>query len=234
MKKLLTVIVLALVMGRGSLFALGSFEGVVNYQITTDGKPMNMEYMMKGKKFRTNMSHDGMEVSTIMDMGSKKATTLMHKQKMYMVHSLDKALTETAKHPVKGKFHKASGSKEVLGYSCEHWVYEGTAGTTDMWLASGIGTFMGMGGGSASGSGDEWVKAIKGKGYFPMEIDSTGKNGKTMTMQATKLERQSLSDSHFEVPPGYKKMPDYGDMMKGQKSPSGEDMLKSMKPKLPF
>ena len=53
-------------------------------------------------------------------------------------------------------------------------------------------------------------------------------------MLATKLEAQTLSGSLFEVPVGYKKMPDYSEMMKKYKSPSGDDMLKGMKPKMPF
>ena len=236
MKKSLLVLVAAIFLGTGSLFALGSFEGVVDYQMTmSDGKTIDVEYMIKGQKFRSNMEHEGMQMSTIMDLGTKKMITLMHKQKMYMTHTLDKAMTEASKHAPKGKFYKASGSKELMGYSCDHWVYESEHGKTDMWLAKGIGTFMGMGSGKpGSTNGDEWVKAIKGKGLFPLEIDSTGQNGKTMTMVVTKLEKKSLSADLFEVPAGYKKMPDYGDMMKGQKSPSAEDMMKGMKPKMPF
>ena len=236
MKRFLMVLFAALFLGTGSLWAMGSFEGVVDYQMTMGGgKQMDVEYMIKGKKFRSNMEHDGMQMSTIMDLSSKKMITLMHKQKMYMTHTLDKAMTEASKQQPKGKFSKASGSKEILGYSCDHYVYESEHGKTDMWLAKGIGTFMGMSSGKpGSSSGEEWMGAIKGKGLFPLEIDSTGNSGKTMTMVVTKLEKKSLSADLFEVPSGYKKMPDYGDMMKGQQSPTGDDMMKSMKPKLPF
>lgn len=236
MKKLLAGLILFLATGAGSLFAMGSFEGVVDYQMSFEnGKQMNLEYTIKGKKFRSDMDHDGNQMSTIMDMGSKKMITLMHKQKMYMTHSIASTLNEASKHTVKGKFHKTTGSKSILGYSCDHWVYEGEAGKSDIWLASGLGTFTGFASGNqGSQSGFDWLKGIKDKGLFAMEVDSTGKNGKTMTMVATKLEKKSISESLFEVPAGYKKMPGMEDMGGAGKMPSHEDMLKGMKPKLPF
>jgi hypothetical protein len=236
MKKVLLSLLLVLGLGMGYSRAVGSFEGIVNYQISfKNGKQMDMEYLIKGNKFRTNMSHEGNDMSTIMDMGKKTATTLMHKQKMYMTHTLDKAMTSAGKHQASGKFYKASGAKTILGRSCEHWIYEGNTGKTDMWLASGLGVFMGWNqGGSGKVAVDDWVKSVKGRGLFPMEIDSMGKEGKTMTMLVTNLEEKSLSSDLFEVPAGYKKMPSFEDMGKKMKSPSGEDLLKGMKPKLPF
>lgn len=230
--KLLAGLVLILTTG----VARADFEGVVDYQYSFgEGKTMDAEYMIKGKKFRMNMSHDGNEMSSIMDMGSKEVITLMHKQKMYMVSHIDKAMTSASKYKPEGKFYKASGSKDILGYSCEHWVYEGKHGKSDIWGAKGLGTFMGMGGGKPGSSGvDEWVKAIKSKGFFPLEMDTTSEKGKTVSMKATKVEKKSLSSDLFKAPSDYKKMPDMSEAMKKYKGPSGDDMIKGMKPKMPF
>lgn len=211
--------------------ARADFEGVVDYHITMgDNKQMDTEYLIKGKKFRVNMTENGHEMSTIMDLGSKKVITLMHKQKMYMVHNMDKAMAEASKHKPEGKFSKVSGSKTILGYSCDHYVYEGKNGKTDFWGAKGLGAFMGMGG---QGKAEDWISAIKGKGLFPLELDTTGQNDKTMTMKATKVEKKSLGSSLFEPPAGYKKMdmPDMGGMMGGGdgKQPSKEEIMNKMK-----
>ena len=51
----------------------------------------------------------------------------------------------------------------------------------------------------------EWVKFLEG-GAFPLKITAT-ENGKvTMNMEATKIERKSLDDSLFAVPPDYKEL----------------------------
>ena len=193
---------------------------------------MDMEYMIKAKKFRANMNTSGNEMSSIMDMSAKTVITLMHKHKMYMTYKMDNAFATGAKHPLGGKFYKASGSKTILGYSCEHWIYEGKTGKTDMWLTTGLGVFLGLSGGKTDASGaDDWVKAVKAKGLFPLEMDSTGKDNKTMSIVATKVEPKSLSDSLFEVPAGYKKMnmPDFGNMGGGTgKKPTKEDIMKMM------
>lgn len=224
--KILTGLVFVAGMG----VARADFEGVVDYHMTmSDNKQMDTEYMIKGKKFRMNMNENGHDMSTIMDLGSKKVITLMHKQKMYMVHKMDKAMSEASKHKPEGKFTKASDTKTILGYACDHWIYEGKHGKTDFWGAKGLGAFLGLGG---QGKTEDWIEAIKGKGVFPLELDTTTQNGKTMTMKATKVEKKSLSSSLFEPPADYKKMemPDMGSMMGGDgKQPSKEDIMKKMK-----
>ncbi len=233
MKKFAKILT-GLVFVAGVGVARAEFEGVVDYHISmSDSKQMDTEYMIKGKKIRINMSHDGNDVSSIMDMGGKKITTLMHKQKMYMVHNIDQAMKTASKHAPEGKVSKVSGSKTILGYNCEHWIYEGKSSKVDFWGAKGLGTFMGMGGGQGAASkDDDWFKAFKDKGVFPLEVDTTMKDNKTMTMVATKVDKRSLSSGLFEVPSDYKKMdmPDMGSMMGGGsgKAPSKEDIMKMM------
>jgi hypothetical protein len=150
-----------------------------------------------------------------------------------MVHNIDQAAKTVSKHAPEGKVSKASGTKTILGYSCEHWIYEGKSSKVDFWGAKGLGTFMGMGNGQGGQSkDDDWVKAFKDKGVFPLEMDMNMKDNKTMTMVATKVEKKSLDSGLFEVPAGYKKMdmPDMSGMMGGGngKAPSKEDIMKMM------
>ncbi len=236
MKKIILGLLFLAGLGMNHLFA-GTFEGIVDYRYDfSDGKSRTMEYKLKGKKARVDMNENDHHMAMIMDMGEKKMIMLMEKQKMYSVTKLDPGLVaKKVDAKINGKFYKASGTKTILGYSCDHYVYEGKSGKSDIWGATGIGTFLGMSGGApGSNKVEEWVKALKGKGMFPLEMDHTSADGKTMTMLATKVEETSLSADLFEIPAGYKKMPDYSEMMKKYKGPSGEDMLKGMKPKLPF
>lgn len=220
------------------LRAAEGFEGHVAYRIQTPKtKPMDMEMSVKGSRIRTDMEPGKAKMSMILDMGGETVTTLMHQQKMYMTSKTDKAVKEGKKAEPEGKFSKVPGSKTILGHKCEHWIYEGKSGKGDFWLASGIGSFAWAGSQKpGSVSEEDWVRAIKGKGLFMLETEYTGKDGKKMTMTAVKLEKKKLSSSLFEVPKDYRKMPSWGGAGSAgdRKSPKAEDILKDMKPKLPF
>jgi hypothetical protein len=230
---------LTMLLGAGSVSA-GSFEGIIDYKMTTKDREMNSEYMIKGGKVRVNMESDKYQMSMIMDMTAKKSIMLMHQQKMYSTHEMGDLAKKAPK--FEGKFYKASGSKTILGHDCQHWVYEGKSGKSDIWAATGMGSFMGLGGGKpGSASVEDWIKAVKTKGLFPLETVYTNKEGKqVMTMTATKVEKQSLSASLFTVPSDYKKMPSMEELMgskgaasqKGSKKPKNDDPLSGVK--LPF
>ena len=101
---------------------------------------------------------------------------------------------------------------------------------TEMWVASGLGTFMGMGSGGGGGGGGlfggrkgsapaaaKWEEALKGHGGFPLRVISHDAKGKeSYRMETTKIEPGSLPDSLFMPPEGYNKfqMPDFGGMFK--------------------
>ena len=103
---------------------------------------------------------------------------------------------------------------------------------TEMWVADGLGTFMGLGsgggggnpmagmfggGGKKSANAAKWEEALKGKGGFPLRVISRDAKGKqSFKMEATKIEPGSLPDSLFAPPAGYEKfaMPDFGSMFK--------------------
>jgi hypothetical protein len=49
----------------------------------------------------------------------------------------------------------------------------------------------------------EWVKFLEG-GAFPLKLQALEDGKVKMTMEATRIERKSLDDSLFAVPPDYK------------------------------
>ena len=121
------------------------------------------------------------------------------------------------------------GRKPVVRWSSRHSATLNCASQTtarltgekqnmDICIAKGLGYF-GMGGQGGSGSlkslafspkmlaeaasHPEWVKFLEG-GAFPLKMTSTDNGKVTMNMEATKIEKKSLDDSLFVVPPDYK------------------------------
>ena len=211
-------------------FAAGSFEGKVTQTITAaKGESQTLNYSMKGDKLRTDMNADGHEMSSIMDLAKLEIIMLMPEQKMYMVMPIKKPVEQamakqgesTAEVEVTGK------TETILGYKCSQILVKDKGTVTEMWVADGLGAFMGLGNGGGGGGGPfgggrkanaaKWEEALKGKGGFPLRVISRDAKGKeSFKMEATKIEPGSLPDSLFAPPADYQKfaMPDFGSMFK--------------------
>jgi hypothetical protein len=179
---------------------------------------------------------DTPEGQTVMlwNLEGAKITTLMPARKMYMTMDLketQEGLKEAAEKMKKDKgeeeetkFPKLTptGKQETIaGYTCEHWLM-GEKQDIDMCVAKGLGYF-GMGGQSRGGLGSlgnlafspkllaeaaahpEWVRFLEG-GAFPLKLTMMEDGKVKMNMEATKIERKSLDDSLFTVPPDYKEL----------------------------
>lgn len=216
-------------------FAARAFEGKVTQTITAaKGESQTLSYSMKGDKLRTDMSAEGHEMSSIMDLAKLEIIMLMPEQKMYMVMPIKKPVEQamapqgesTADVEVTGK------TETILGYKCSQILVKDKGSVTEMWVADGLGTFMGLGngggggnpmagmfggGGKKSANAAKWEEALKGKGGFPLRVISRDAKGRqSFKMEATKIEPGSLPDSLFAPPAGYEKfaMPDFGSMFK--------------------
>lgn len=217
---------LALGLGLLILFGAGiskalAFEGVVDYHITSGDHKMDMEYLMKGHKLRFNgnaTTHNG---AGILDSDKKTITILMPEQKMYMVQNVTdyKKLASQAN----GKFTDTGNSETILGYKCEEYLYKSKSGLAHIWLASKLGYFGGMLQGQSGGM-DAWVKMAQDKGLFPLKTVNTDNNGKEkFTMTATKVSKEPVDDSNFQVPSDYKEM-QMPKMDMGQMAPKAGDI----------
>jgi hypothetical protein len=218
-------------------FAASAFEGKVTLTITGEkGRPVDMNFTMKGKRQRIDTAVEGHQGSIIMDMEKLEMLMLMPEQKMYMVipikQAVDKAVATGNDKAANVDVERTGKTEKILGYTCDQILVKDTEkGTvTELWVASDLGMFMGLGsgggnpmmGGGRKGGGAaaaKWEEALKGKGGFPLRMISRDAAGKQVSkMEATKIEPGSQSESLFVPPEGYQKfqMPNFGGLLRGQ------------------
>lgn len=220
-------------------FGVEAFEGKVSFALSSGrGQGQNMDYSMKGHKIRVDMDAQGHAVSTIMDLEKLEMTTLMPEQGMYMVMPIKKPVEQAAQRANEGtaEIERTGRTETILGHKCDELVVKDKGNTTNLWVASDLGTFMGLGGGgggrpsggglgamfggghkATSPAGQKWEEVLKGKGGFPLRVISRDAAGKqSFKMEATKIEPGSLPDSLFVPPEGFQKfsMPNLGGMFK--------------------
>jgi hypothetical protein len=224
MKKFLTCFVASALLAPGAVFA-AAFEGKVNFALSTGrGQPQQISYSLKGDKIRIEMPGQKGMGGLIMDPVKKETLIIMDEQKMYMVMAMPDVQAQAAEaKPGDVKLEKTGQKEKILGYDTEKYISTYQDTTTELWLAEGLGTFMsfsqgnpmaGRGGGGAQPS-QAWERALAGKELFPLRVTSKDKSGKeTLKMEATAINKQTLSDSLFTPPAGYQKL-DMGGMMKG-------------------
>jgi hypothetical protein len=211
--------------------AADAFQGKVSHAITSGkAKSQTLNYSIKDQKLRMDMEAEGHSVATIMDMGKLEMLMLMAEQKMYMVMPMKKPI-EQAQAQAQARQGESTADIEftgktdtILGYKCNQILVKDKGTVTEMWVAEGLGMFMGLGqqggggggmfgGGHKSANAAKWEEALKGKGGFPLRVISTDPKGKeSFRMEATKIEPGTLPDSLFVPPAGYQKfqMPDLG------------------------
>ena len=211
----------------------GEFEGIIAMSMNSGSeRGAEMTYFLKGQHTRIETkvpsSPEGSAVM-LLDVQGAKMTTLIPSRKMYMTMDMKEAaagmkgaaseMKESSANADEKKFPKltSTGQEETIaGYPCQHWLM-GDKQDIDMCVAKGLGYF-GMGGQSSGSFKDlmfspkmlaaaaehpEWVKFLEG-GAFPLKMTSTENGQVKMTMEATRIERKSLEDSLFVVPPDYK------------------------------
>ncbi|HEU4390051.1 MAG TPA: DUF4412 domain-containing protein [Blastocatellia bacterium] len=213
----------------------GDFEGTIAMKMTGESqRAVEMTYFIKGQHTRieTKVPDSPEGTATMLwDLQAAKMTTLIPSRKMYMTMDLKEAaaslkdataeMKQSSPDAEEKKFPKLTptGREETIaGYPCQHWLM-GDKQELDMCVAKGLGYF-GMGGQSRSSFGSlvfspkmiaaaaehpEWVKLLEG-GAFPLKLTSTENGNVKMTMEATRIEKKSLEDSLFTIPPDYKEL----------------------------
>ena len=237
MKLLFRFLAVGTLLTAGQAFAAGTFEGKVSLAMTAEkGRPMNLDYSIKGQKIRTDMHAEGRPMTTIMDLARLEMLMLMPEQKTYMVMPIKKPVEQAlAKQGESTAGIEVTGKTEtILGYKCNQILVKDKGTVTEVWAAEGLGAFMGLGQGGGGGGGNplagmfggggkksanaaKWEEALKGKGGFPLRVITRDPKGKdTFKMETTKIEPGNLPDSLFSPPAGYEKfeMPDLGSMFK--------------------
>ena len=224
MKSLLRLLFAAALLAGSAAFA-AVFEGRMTLSMSSGkDRAQDLNYAIKGHLIRLELTGKE-QFAMIMDAKKMEMTSLMPEQKMYMVMSVQ-GVAESAQKAATGddfSVEKTGRSEKILGYNCEEYVStdKKRGVKTEIWVADGLGTFMGLGAGGGGGGpfgggrakGPTWEEAFKGKPGMPLRVVSHDAKGKeTFKMEATKIEPGSLPDSLFVPPADYQKfeMPDLG------------------------
>ena len=221
MNLLLRSLAVGTLLTASTTFAADAFEGQVTMSMTSKGKAQEMDLTMKGQMERMDMNAGGHEVGMIFDMNKREMIILMHEQHMYMVRPMPDVTKIAEKKSVEStaELEKTGKTETILGYKCQQVLVKDKGTTTELWLAEGLGAFMGLGGGNPMGgrgggaAAAKWEQVLKGTSGFPLRVISHDADGKeSFKMEATRVTPGPQPDSEFAPPAGYQKfaMPNFG------------------------
>ena len=207
-----------------SLGFAAAFEGKVHYKKLgkESGEGREMEFSIKGDKFRIEVAAHGHLGVTIMDTKTKQAIMLMPDRKTYSVMKLDQNPKANPKTPL-GKLIKTGKTETIAGYLAQEWAYEGGESKISLWGNKDLGAW-GFGGGHSQEAPVEIPEEFKNGGFFPLRMVSHGGG-----MEATKVEKKALPDSLFEVPAGYTKMDGPSPSLRGLSPEQNKAVMDGMK-----
>ncbi len=211
MKRFLSIVMVAAIIMGISSSALGKdFKGVITYKISYPGMEIDpsMAAMMPKmatmtisgtmSKFEISMGQMGSQMQ-IIDGDAKTVTTLMNMmgQKFYYVQT-EEEITAEADKGEDVNVDITSETKDIAGYECTKAIVtvndSGDEMTFTVYFTDEIGN-------SSLNLDNPYFKQIPGA-MLEFEI-ATGTG--TMKMEATSVDKKSVSDSEFEIPEGYVK-----------------------------
>lgn len=185
-----------------------TFEGVITYKINVDGTANpQMAQMMQGYSIKTYIK--GEKSRTESNMGMMKSVTITDRNKpkdpailIEMMGSkyqlkLDAADIKKANANMPD-IKYVSGTKTIAGYACKEAQITvtddktGTKTTSDVYYTDQL-----------PYSTDSYENHFKGLKGFPLGY-SLSQNGMNFSFEAQSVEKQSIPDSLFMIPAGYK------------------------------
>jgi hypothetical protein len=203
-----------------------SFEGVVHFQSTKDGKAREYDYLIKGNKVRIEVEgEENRQVNVILDWDHKKTLLLMPERKMVMEMPMREEGEPDRSAPGKKSvsFRRTGKTETILGRTCEQLVVKSEDSQTEICGAKGMGYYAGMhrpGMGGSSDAAPAWAKELKEQGFFPLRVVTKASDGSEKSrLEATKVEKKTLDPGLFAPPADYKKF-DRGSMP-GMGGPGG-------------
>lgn len=223
MKKLVRVS--ALMIAGLAMFAFtnrlgdNNFEGVISYDVKIDSdnpqaaqmmQGMTLKTYMKGSKARSETNAGMYNQITIVDNKNPDGAIVLINMmgSKYQLKMDETAKKEADKNTPEIKY--LDGTKTIAGYACKEAQMiikdkkSGESYTSDIYYTDQL-----------PYTGDSKFKGLKG---FPLSF-TMKQRGATMTMTATSISKQSVPDSMFVAPAGYKLM-------------TGEEMQKDMMSKM--
>jgi hypothetical protein len=204
-----------------AVFAADPFEGRITLNLTSgQGRPQTLDLAMKGRLQRVDMKVEGMAVGSIIDLDKRQVTVLMPDQQMFMLMALPPEAQAAEKQAQEGKLEKSGKTEKILGYLCQLFTLKADGKTTELWLAEGLGSFVGLGAGGNPMGGPPppkaaWEQALAGVAGFPLRVVEKDAGGKELfRLEATKVDKSAQPAALFAPPAGYQKF-DMGAMMQG-------------------
>jgi GLPGLI family protein len=208
MKKILAVATLATIGFAVTAFVApktstdSTFEGVVTYSVSVDNP--QAASMMQGSSVKVYMKGD--KTKTMMDMNISKNIVISDKKTPddpiilieVMGNKYQLKNDKTQKDDSKPAIKYTDETKTVAGYVCHKAEItvtgkDGQTYTTNVYYTEDLPSY---------GGGRDQFKGLKG---FPLEY-SVKQQGMNISMSATSVVKQSLTDDTFAVPTGYKLM----------------------------
>jgi hypothetical protein len=201
-----TAILAILVVGSLVPLKAQTFEGVVQFNLTSAQGEIPMTYMMKGENVRMEFEgRPGMKGVMLLDGKENKAYMLISQMNAYM--ELPTGQTQEGI-KTKPEITKTGKTQKILGFDCEQLIIKDGARVTEAWVTKAIGKFQkfGMGGRAQQGNPESWQDNLAGSGMFPVRVVTKEGDTETSKMEVTKVEKKSLEASLFKIPEGYQKM----------------------------
>ncbi|HZS12295.1 MAG TPA: DUF4412 domain-containing protein [Nitrospirales bacterium] len=198
-----------------------SFEGVAHFKNSTVGRNADFDYFIKGDKARMEVEGEGHggKAAIIIDQAARKMLWLVPAQKMAMEMPMRDASERVTEKMKDANVERTGKTKAILGYPTEQLIAKTDQGDVEIWGAKGMGFFAGMHG-RPGAEVPAWARDLQKQGFFPLLIIHHDAKGEELSrMEATKIEKRSLSDDLFTVPADFKKF-DPG-MMRGMGGGAG-------------
>jgi outer membrane lipoprotein-sorting protein len=197
-----------------------NFEGHIKMKIQS-GKSEStvLSYSMKGPRVRMEIPTGKENIVSLLDWEKREMSMLMPGQTMYMVIELKDVpiMDEVQKTQESTTLEKTSETTKIVGRDATKYLARDDKTVTELWLASGIGSWFNMSGGSPMKPKklSDWEKEIIAKELFPLRMVAYDKKGKqTVTSEVVELTPQKLDDALFLPPPGYTRF-SVGGLLKG-------------------
>ena len=190
------------------------FEGIVTLQMTTAGMTMQPVVYVKGHRSRANMNMGGREMYLLTDSQKETMTMVMPAQRAFMAMDPEKLIDTTKT----GELKPTGKNETIAGITCEHFVHVDGKNETDVCVARGMGTFLGIASPPGRGANRGMASILRRigarfrEGAFMLKVEIKEAGTTQTTFEVTKVERTSVDAALLTMPEGFQ---DMSGMMQG-------------------
>jgi hypothetical protein len=195
-----TLFALVFFLVAGISLAQGKFEGRVQFEVESQGEKHEMTYLVKDSRFR--METPETSGAIIFDSHTNKMYIIMDEQKVYMENSMSPAADKST-----GSYTKTGETKNIIGYSCEKFLFQEDDRKGEAWMTKELGGFIFFGDlGQQQLNIPDWKSEVLEAGYFPIEVTEFDEDRNVAsTFKVKKIVPEKLDANLFLPPSTYQK-----------------------------